>query len=284
MKWLKALGLFMLFFWLYTLVAVSANLIGLLILFLAGDGVVDFALLTAVAICYAYFMLSAFSKLFDSLGGRFNINHNARSKRTEYAYWIVFSILLPILVVTLIYIASKGAILTIGAVPESHVLIMTFISALFPGIVEELCYRWFLYRKLKEHTNKIIGMILSGMVFGMLHFNQVEYVNDMFLLLISALAVSFLFCTIYELTGSIVPCIIVHVAWDFFTDERIFNRVNNIIDTNQHSESMVTLYYPDTNAIIAGGEFGIETSIVTMMTYAVFAVIFWRGASKTAYR
>jgi membrane protease YdiL (CAAX protease family) len=86
-----------------------------------------------------------------------------------------------------------------GPVPIQILLIV-----LAAPIVEELCFRGMLFGGLRERLPKYAAALIAGTVFGLLHvFTGITAVPPL-------IALGFIFCLLYEKTGSIVPGILLH--------------------------------------------------------------------------
>lgn len=73
------------------------------------------------------------------------------------------------------------------------------------AIAEELCFRGMLFGGLRERLPRVPAALLAGTVFGLLHaFTGLSAVPPL-------IALGFIFCLLYEKTGSIVPGILLHM-------------------------------------------------------------------------
>jgi membrane protease YdiL (CAAX protease family) len=87
-----------------------------------------------------------------------------------------------------------------GPVPV-QILIIVFGAA----ISEEICFRGLLFGGLRERLPRVPAALLAGVVFGALHaFTGISAVPPL-------IALGFVFCLLYEKTGSIVPGILLHM-------------------------------------------------------------------------
>jgi CAAX protease family protein len=73
---------------------------------------------------------------------------------------------------------------------------------------EEFFFRGFFYRALRSRFPVLIAAVIDGALFGLIHF---DFSSAHALLLVPPLAVlGFIFCLVYERTGSIFPTIALH--------------------------------------------------------------------------
>jgi membrane protease YdiL (CAAX protease family) len=73
------------------------------------------------------------------------------------------------------------------------------------GIAEELCFRGLLFGGLRERLPRVPAALVAGAAFGVLHATTgVSAVPPL-------IAFGFIFCLLYEKTGSIVPGMLLHM-------------------------------------------------------------------------
>jgi CAAX protease family protein len=87
-----------------------------------------------------------------------------------------------------------------GPVPI-QVLLIVFGAA----IAEEICFRGMLFGGLRERLPRLPAALIAGLVFGALHaFTGLSAVPPL-------IALGFIFCLLYEKTGSVVPGMLLHM-------------------------------------------------------------------------
>jgi membrane protease YdiL (CAAX protease family) len=87
-----------------------------------------------------------------------------------------------------------------GPIPVQILLIV--IAA---PLSEELCFRGMLFGGLRERLPRVPAALIAGAVFGILHaFTGISAVPPL-------IALGFIFCLLYEETGSILPGILLHM-------------------------------------------------------------------------
>ena len=79
-------------------------------------------------------------------------------------------------------------------------------------IVEEVLFRGFLYGSLRNLTNKWFAAVFSGLLFGVIHMHLPS--------LPGLCLLGFFFAVAYEITGSLLVCILMH---------SLFNTINTIM-------------------------------------------------------
>lgn len=75
-------------------------------------------------------------------------------------------------------------------------------------VAEEIFFRGFFYRALRSKFSMVAAAILDGLLFGVIHYNFEG--ADALLLLPPLALLGFIFCVVYEKTGSLFPVIGMH--------------------------------------------------------------------------
>lgn len=165
---------------------------------------------------------------------------------------------------------------------------LMIIVAFFPGAVEEMAYRWIFYRYARQHMPRIAAALLSGLLFGAIHLDQIDTVAEGCLLMVAALAVTFLFISLYEWAGTLWAPVMAHWVWDMF----FLNIGVSVTSDASHAgpaESLLGdlsftqflhLHYVFGNPILSGGGFGVDSSPVTVLIFGAAAFLFWKSAAR----
>ncbi|HFT1963345.1 TPA: lysostaphin resistance A-like protein [Enterobacter ludwigii] len=258
--------------------SISINFSGLYIISLAGANLASLSVFTFFALLFVVTMASLTNRyVYHNALPQLNSNHFALTIKSIYL-WSFFGFALVMLSILLSYLFGGGE-LSITHASLVDAFYYSFIMALFPGVTEELCFRWLFYGVLRRQYNKILSATVVGIVFALLHFNQVSTTKDMIFLLVSGLSVNYLFCAIYERTGSIWPGIIFHVVWDILS-------LNNLIhfsdgsQPDEHNVFIITLHTQ--NELVSGGGFGFESSIFSIAIYLLAMLAILHGYRKEA--
>lgn len=96
---------------------------------------------------------------------------------------------------------------------ESSVLSQFVFMAVATPVIEELVFRGLIYTRMKKGMPKIAAMLLSAVVFGIMHSGAVQFTY--------AAALGIIMVLIYEKYNSLLPCIFLHAG---------FNATNFIYD------------------------------------------------------
>ena len=87
------------------------------------------------------------------------------------------------------------------------------------GFLEEIIFRGILYKSIKKDNQKL-AMIISSITFGIGHIvNLLNGANlvPTLLQICYAIAIGYLFVTIFNKSKSLIPCIITHIAVNSFS-------------------------------------------------------------------
>lgn len=279
----KIIGVFFLMP-LVTLLAVTVHIALIFVsLIVSGDdvGVGAQLLINLGAICIAiscYYFLNKYllNNTLESL-----LDGQRVPSLWQFVFWIALSVVI-IAIVILVYFAVGGVTVTILGSSIALGLVATFAASLFPGVIEELTYRYFMYGFFRTVVPKIWAVLISGLIFGSLHLNQVTSTIAGIQLLVAAVCVSLLFTAIYEATGSIWTSAVFHVIWDMATEREGFYLTNlfNMGHEVRYGQLEVTVQAD--NIFLSGGEFGVDTAVPTMLVYLCTAVLIWQFRSKLA--
>lgn len=90
----------------------------------------------------------------------------------------------------------------------AYLLASAVLIVLVAPVVEEIFFRGFCYRALRNHFGRIWATLAIGLVFGSIHYSG----PDTLLLLPPLAVLGVAFCLLYELTGSLYPAIALHVV------------------------------------------------------------------------
>ena len=94
-------------------------------------------------------------------------------------------------------------------------LLFAFVFSAETGILEESIFRGFFMNSLAERYNLKIGVVVSSIAFGLLHFSGTTNEFPWWLSLISATITGFIFAQAYLLFNNIWVPLGLHFAWHF---------------------------------------------------------------------
>ena len=105
--------------------------------------------------------------------------------------------------------------------------------------------------------------------------NQVDTYSESIMLLLGRVAVTFVFCAIYDYTGSILPGAIVHSLWHAFTSQTGFVFINSTNEIDDGYFRYVGIDVSSQSLFIDGESFGADTSLFAIIIYFVVAAFIW---------
>ena len=83
-----------------------------------------------------------------------------------------------------------------------------FMIICIAPIAEEFFFRGFFYRALRSRYSILVAALIDGLLFGAIHFDFSS--ADALLIVPPLAALGFMFCLVYERTGSLYPVIALH--------------------------------------------------------------------------
>lgn len=97
----------------------------------------------------------------------------------------------------------------LSGVPMFTVFALLTMSAVVAGITEESGLRGYMQRPLEEHYGPVVAILVTGMMFGFLHFTHKEMTIA---LMPWYMGVALVYGALAYLTGSILPCVVLHAG------------------------------------------------------------------------
>jgi uncharacterized protein len=143
-------------------------------------------------------------------------------------------------------------------------------DALVAGAFEEILFRGLLFRITQESLGTWLALLISALVFGLLHLANPNAT------LIAGLAIALeagvMLAAAYLLTGRLWLSMGIHFAWNFTQGGLFGAAVSGQTSTDIFSS---VLQGP---ALLTGGDFGAEASVVAMVVCGLFgAYLVWRA-------
>jgi membrane protease YdiL (CAAX protease family) len=158
---------------------------------------------------------------------------------------------------TIIVLSMLGVYRMEGTNPWVFMLPAAAI-AISSGVIEELLFRGALFRIVEEWLGSVIALVVSAVVFGLVHL-QNPAATVLAVLSISVEA-GVLLAAAYMVTRRLWICIGLHMAWNF-TESGIFSSTMSGGETNP-GLIRSAMDGPD---LLTGGSFGPEASVVAVL-------------------
>jgi uncharacterized protein len=155
----------------------------------------------------------------------------------------------------------------INGVNPVLVVLPAFAMAISSGVLEELMWRGGLFRIVEEWLGSWIALAVSALVFGLSHYAPVEgALWGAFAITIEA---GLLLAAAYMVTRRLWICIGLHLAWNFAQSGVFSGIVSGSF--NQPGLFKSTIEGP---AILTGGLFGLEASIIAVLVSTAAGMLF----------
>ena len=193
--------------------------------------------------------------------------------------WIIASFLMPMLVIGVLCLMpghwERGA-------KQDTIQLMNLLSgAIFftgmaVGIVEEIVFRGIIMKALEWRWNRKVGIIVPSVLFGAIHVigNKMSIVSFIQLVLAGSL-VGILFSLVTYECGNIWSSAMMHGIWNMFMCSGIIHIAKEPVQDTLYNYILET-----DSALLSGGEFGIEASVVSIAAYMLFAILAVRVKRK----
>ena len=105
--------------------------------------------------------------------------------------------------------------------PVLTVMLWLLMSAVVAGVVEETSFRGYLQRPIERRHGPVVAILLSGSLFGLVHFTHREVT---FVLLPYYMAVAAVYGALAYLTDSTLPSMVLHGGGNVFSVFDLFTR------------------------------------------------------------
>lgn len=161
-----------------------------------------------------------------------------------------------------VMIASFLLVLAIGGYEvrgfggASDTVELLFVAGLYAGIVEEIIFRGIIFRWLEELAGSWVALILSAFLFGIVHWTNPN--ATLFSSLAIAIEAGLLLGAVYMLTRSLWMPIGLHFGWNV-TQGWVLDVPVSGMDNDGLLDSA-----PVGDALISGGSFGLEASMICL--------------------
>lgn len=152
-----------------------------------------------------------------------------------------------------------------GSNPVSF-MVPAVAMALTSGFLEELLFRGVLFRIVEEWMGSWIALVVSSLVFGLVHLMNpaATWTGALFI----SVEAGVLLAAAYMLTRRLWLGIGFHVAWNY-TQSAVFSGIVSGSD----SASGLLKSVIDGPALLTGGQFGLEASLVAFLLCTTTGVI-----------
>ena len=199
-------------------------------------------------------------------GGIAAINLVPEGAARNYGVGILIGTVMFILFI-LVAVLSKTYAWNGLADPINWVMVLLFaIAFVGQAALEEVVFRGFLLRFIGKRSSILLGLIVSAVVFSLLHLPGRE---TTLLVFINTFLLAALFSFLVLLTRSLFfPCGL-HFAWNF-VEMVVFNTPNS---SERVATAVFKTSYLSNNIHLTGGTYGPEGSIFTTIIVSLFLIV-----------
>ena len=188
------------------------------------------------------------------------------------SWGIIFSILLPAAVVIAFLFIGKAEVNAFAPSEIILIIIVSVITALKAGILEEMLFRGFIMTLLENKWNKYIAILVPSFLFSLAHIPSMEYftVGGVLLLIISGTLVGIMFSLVAYKGKSISNGALMHAVWNFVMVTDIL-RITTA--EGAYGKPLFSVIIPSDNMWLTGGGFGVEASLIAVIGYCLVCVV-----------
>ena len=198
--------------------------------------------------------------------------------------WIAAGFILPSAITAFYLIFTDGQLIKNN---NAASIMPCLINAIFPiglasGICEEFIFRGLIMRTLERRWNSVVAVLVPSVLFALLHtFHMHLGVVDLLLLVVAGTSVGVMFSFIALQSGTIWSSAVVHALWNAITLGGI------IIEPSANGTATDFIYkyeLLDTNILLTGGKFGIESALPAIIGYLLVSAIAFMLIRKKSKR
>jgi hypothetical protein len=166
--------------------------------------------------------------------------------------------------------ALVGSYRISGVHQQVNLLGPLLVLGIIPGIVEEVLFRGVLFRVVEDALGTWIAIAISGAFFGLVHLGNPN--ATLWTSAAIALEAGILIGMLYAWTRSLYFVMGLHAAWNF-TQGAVLDIAVSGVDTPGLFEASI-----QGPALLSGGEFGAEGSLLTVLLCLAVSVVATRRA------
>lgn len=177
---------------------------------------------------------------------------------------------------TFVVLAALGVYQFSGVNAPSFMLLLPLAELVLVGMAEEMMFRGILFGVTARALGSKAAIVISSLVFALAHLPNAGFS----LLAIAAIvAYGVLQAALYMRTRRLWVCIGTHVGWNYCVSQVFSSTVSGHAATNGLLRGELV-----GNAMLTGGAFGVEASLVTVLLIGAVAAYVLRLAFASAPR
>lgn len=186
--------------------------------------------------------------------------------------WFLIAFMLPIVVKVVYLLLFEGEYISSdmnGSMMFSTLSAGIFYIGIAAGFVEEMVFRGVILSLLKKRWNTMIAVLVPSVLFGIVHILGMKYsFGSCILVILAGTMVGIMFSLIVIESGSVWNSGIVHAIWNM-----VVIGGGLAIGEKPDEYSVMTYVLESKSFAITGGEFGIESSVISLIGYIIVAGI-----------
>ena len=187
------------------------------------------------------------------------------------AKWAVTAVLLPVLV-SVVYLFLPGSYAVNAMDTGTKLAFVTrgiFLAGVGAGVVEEMLFRGLLMNVVIKKCGRAVGIFAPSVLFASLHIIGMNFsLLSCVQVMVAGTLVGVMFSLIAMEGQSIWNSAIVHAVWNM-----IIIGGGLVIGTELDEYSICSYVLETRSFLLTGGEFGIESSVVSIIGYLVVSLV-----------
>ena len=196
------------------------------------------------------------------------IGFQTQGRLKEINYGILFGLF--IMAFAFVFLSTIGEIVFLSYSLDFNQILLSI--ALFIGVsfFEEIIFRGYMLKNLLESFNPTVALLISSLFFSLIHASNL---NVTLLGLCNIFLAGIFLGVSYVFTKNLWFPIALHFSWNFF--QAMFGFKVSGLDSYSIIEFMIPY-----NNMINGGEFGFESSILSIIVLFIGTIIIWNYFKK----
>ena len=196
------------------------------------------------------------------------IGFQTKGRLKEINYGILFGLF--IMAFAFVFLSTIGEIVFLSYSLDFNQILLSI--ALFIGVsfFEEIIFRGYMLKNLLESFNPFVALLISSLFFSLIHASNPNVTS---LGLCNIFLAGIFLGVSYVFTKNLWFPIALHFSWNFF--QAMFGFKVSGLDSYSIIEFMIPY-----NNMINGGEFGFESSILSIIVLFIGTIIIWNYFKK----
>lgn len=193
-------------------------------------------------------------------------------KLTLQGKWVAVAVLLPMGVKAFYLLLIPGKLVPSGMNREEILQTLSagiFFTGMAAGFVEEMVFRGVILNATRRAWGTKMAVVFPSMLFGLVHILGWEFsLGNCLLVVLAGTMVGVMFSLIALESGSVWNGAVVHALWNV-----VIIGGGLAIGERADEYSVMTYVLSTKGFAITGGEFGVESSVISLAGYLLVALI-----------